>query len=88
MSINVLSSSECEIPLECFTYKTSKNVLEELYKDRDIKFFSNEDFLNLKPTEAYLNNKDRIAREEKEKKERAELDAKVCCTEQIPRMGD
>jgi hypothetical protein len=62
---------EKEIPLQNFIYCPS-NILEKLYQECEIeaKPYDTEAFLALEPTEAYKNNKERIAREEREKMER------------------
>jgi hypothetical protein len=64
--------ADVEHPLENFQYLT-KDILTELYKESELTApLGTTDFLNLPVTDAYLNNPERIARVEKEKREREE----------------
>jgi hypothetical protein len=78
--MNILSFKTIDIPLEQFKY-CDKSIIDKLYEESETETLNKDDFLKAEPTEAYKNNKLRIAREEKEKieweKNRDELVATV-----------
>jgi hypothetical protein len=78
--MDILSFKTIDIPLEQFKF-CDKDIIDRLYEDCKPDFADTQTFLKLEPTEAYKNNKERIAREEREKieweKNREELVATV-----------